>query len=939
MMVPQRLSFIFVLFFSTVIFFNSCNRKNNASLTTRINENSAQFFPENKPWTRWWWHGSSVSKTGITSELEALSKKGFGGVELTPIYGVRGEESKMIQFLSEEWMQLFTHTLVEARRLGLGVDMATGTGWPFGGPWVSEEDAPKYLTVKNYNLGKDESFTQNLNLLQEPILRMVRPGGIKIDDLKYPVTANENLQALAIDQVRYKIPYRVSAVLVYQNGLFREDISYKLDSSGNLNFKCNKEECTVYVVYEGNHGKMVERAAPGGEGNVIDHFSSSAITKYLEKFDKAFEKHDISHLRAFFNDSYEVDDASGQANWTSEFFSEFEKRRGYNLKKHIPALIGMDNEEKNDRVLSDYRETISDLMLDHFLYQWNNWANKYGKITRNQAHGSPANILDLYAASGIPETEGTDIIKIKMASSPAHVTGQKLVAAEAATWLGEHFVANLGDLKENVDRYFAGGVNHIVYHGTCYSPKEDQWPGRLFYASIHANSRNPEWQNFEEFNNYVTRVQSFLQKSKTLNDVLLYFPVYDRFSAKKKDLLDHFDGMAHTRGGTSRVREIAEKLYTDGYSFDFISDKQIQEFEKKMHDYKVIIIPETKYFNHQTLEKLAALANKGVTIIFDKTLPKEVNGYLNKDTRAIQFTSLKESISKNKNIEISNDINRSLGESGISPEEIKKSGADFIRKSVYEKVAYFITNWSGKTIDQWIKFEYVTKNAVIYDPLSGDRHATRNSGEKVRIRLNKGESIILFTDQKQDNKIKNAFYDVSEQPPLQLNELWNVSFIKGGNTDGILPTGIAIRGKPVFWTELNKNEYDCFSGTVSYETKFNKPGEASQYWLLDLGEVKESAKIFLNGKKLATTFGPVHQVKIHNTELTTNNTLIVEVSNSMANRIICLEKKGVYWQKFYNINMSAKEAKNLNKDRIFTAINWAPLPSGLKGPVTLRAIR
>lgn len=115
---------------------------------------------ETKPWTRWWWHGSSVTKTGLTIELEALQKAGFGGVEITPIFGVVGEEDQFINYLSPAWMEMLDHTLQEAERLGLGVDMATGTGWPFGGPWVSTEDAPKNVIYKTYSLKEGEKISE-----------------------------------------------------------------------------------------------------------------------------------------------------------------------------------------------------------------------------------------------------------------------------------------------------------------------------------------------------------------------------------------------------------------------------------------------------------------------------------------------------------------------------------------------------------------------------------------------------------------------------------------------------------------------------------------------------------------------------------------------------------------------------------------------------------
>ena len=77
---------------------------------------------------------------------------------------------------------------------------------------------------------------------------------------------------------------------------------------------------------------MVERAGPGGEGDVIDHFSASAIDHYLSKFDEAFkEGYQLSEV--LFNDSYEVDDARGESNWTPAFFEEFQKYRGYDLRQ------------------------------------------------------------------------------------------------------------------------------------------------------------------------------------------------------------------------------------------------------------------------------------------------------------------------------------------------------------------------------------------------------------------------------------------------------------------------------------------------------------------------------------------------------------------------------------------------------------------------------
>src|SRR5687767_11187116 len=93
-----------------------------------------------KPWTRWWWPGNAVDKANLTRQLEQIAAAGFGGVEVTPIYGVRGAEDREVEFLSPKYIELLAHAAAEAKRLGMQLDMATGTGWPFGGPWVEPGD-------------------------------------------------------------------------------------------------------------------------------------------------------------------------------------------------------------------------------------------------------------------------------------------------------------------------------------------------------------------------------------------------------------------------------------------------------------------------------------------------------------------------------------------------------------------------------------------------------------------------------------------------------------------------------------------------------------------------------------------------------------------------------------------------------------------------------
>ena len=97
--------------------------------------------PEAKPGARWWWMGSAVDKENLAWNMEQYASHGIGALEITPIYGVRGNEANDILFLSDKWMEMLRFTQEQGRKNGILIDMDCGTGWPFGGPDVPLEEA------------------------------------------------------------------------------------------------------------------------------------------------------------------------------------------------------------------------------------------------------------------------------------------------------------------------------------------------------------------------------------------------------------------------------------------------------------------------------------------------------------------------------------------------------------------------------------------------------------------------------------------------------------------------------------------------------------------------------------------------------------------------------------------------------------------------------
>jgi hypothetical protein len=160
---------------------------------------------------------------------------------------------------------------------------------------------------------------------------------------------------------------------------------------------------------------------------------------------------------------------------------------------------------------------------------------------------------------------------------------------------------------------------------------------------------------------------------------------------------------------------------------------------------------------------------------------------------------------------------------------------------------------------------------------------------------------------------------------------WSVQFLNGGPE---LPAAFST-GRLASWTDLGGEQAQRFAGTARYSLKFDVPAEQlkaeAAAWQLDLGEVAQSARVRLNGKELGTWITPPFAMLVSDLK-PTDNLLEVEVTNVSANRIRDLDRRGVVWRTFHDINFV-----NLNY-RPFDASEWPLTASGLLGPVTLSRV-
>jgi hypothetical protein len=184
------------------------------------------------------------------------------------------------------------------------------------------------------------------------------------------------------------------------------------------------------------------------------------------------------------------------------------------------------------------------------------------------------------------------------------------------------------------------------------------------------------------------------------------------------------------------------------------------------------------------------------------------------------------------------------------------------------------------------------------------------------------------------NKTGDSYPYVQTQAQAQnLEGNWTIDFLDGGP---VLPPKVATP-KLGSWTELPGDDVKNFSGSAKYSITFQRPFGNSPAWLLNLGEVHETAEVILNGKRIATVIGPVFHVVFPSSLLRQTNSLEIVVSNLMANRIAYMDRNNLPWKIFYNTNMPARKRENI-KNGLFDASSWNPLPSGLIGPVTLTPV-
>ena len=276
------------------------------------------------------------------------------------------------------------------------------------------------------------------------------------------------------------------------------------------------------------------------------------------------------------------------------------------------------------------------------------------------------------------------------------------------------------------------------------------------------------------------------------------------------------------------------------------------------------------------------------------------------------------------------------------PEAMKREcGLKAIRRKNQTGYHYFIANLSPNDISDRLPLAVSFQDAVWFNPLNGDILPATISGDSIDISLRSGESMILQTFDKsieqnltsypsQASKTSHASQSSQASQASTIIRLpgpWTLSFIDEAPKVGKTFTLAHLQT----WESLDDDSAKITMGTGIYTTRFklSKKDDPKGAWMIDLGDVRESARVYINGQFIGCAWSVPFVLDCQQALKVGVNELRIEVTNLPANRIADLDRRGIPWRKMEEINVVDINYKKTTYDQ------WEPVPSGLNSEVTL----
>ena len=749
---------------------------------------------------RWWWFGPAVTKAGIERELRTMKEAGIGGIEIQPVYPLALDDEsvgrKNLRFLSPEFLDCLKFANDKARELGMRVDLTLGSGWPFGGPQVPITQAASKLRVA-----------------------------------RVAVTQATTPAPTLAEGESFVAAFAGNTLLTAQ-------------ADGAFAAPAGTREITFFIASRTR--MQVKRAAFGGEGYVLDHYDRAALDNYLRQVgEPLLQAFGANPPHAIFCDSLEV----FSSDWSNDFLAEFHKRRGYDLKPLLPALV--ENDFPNaGAIRQDWGQTLTELLNERFMAPMQAWAKRHNTRFRIQGYGIPPATISSNQFADLTEGEGWQwktLRAARWASSANHLFGRNITSSETWTWLhSPSFRATPLDMKAEADLHFLQGINQIIGHGWPYTGEGIEYPGWRLYAAANFNDKNPWFIAMPEISKYLQRLSYLMRQGQPANDVAFYLPNSDAWASFVSPKVHYMIDALKERIGDTAVAQVLEA----GFNLDFFDDEVLQRLgrvEDKVfqhpyrsnptalalgpNQYSAVVLPNVERLPLATLQKLVSFARQGGVVIATRRLPALLASYQSTEAERKQFKAWQEALftgAKPLAHFVANDeqLGAKLSErllpevqlfhaaERLKPDVRLSSAAQdigLVHRRTTDADIYFLVNSSNKTQDIEAFFWTRAMHVERWNPHTGEIASwpgfpDARGGIHVPLTFAPYESIALVISERE---VHDASQSEAFQQSLDLSKDWRVSIKQTRQTLEQLRS----------WTDDATTRF--YSGTATYEKEIN----------------------------------------------------------------------------------------------------------------------
>ena len=840
-----------------------------------------------KPGAFWCWLNGNMSTESITRDLEAMKSKGINRAEIWDVAAIKdpgfipaGEE-----FMGDESVKLIKHAIAEGKRLKMRIGIVASSGWNAGGSWVTPEWASKNLYFSQVNVVGPRSIAMDL-----PFPKF--PEGCPMKDEVTPVFYKD-VSVLAVPSNTDKTIDDVSRVISLTS-------SFK---NGKLTWDVPVGNWTILRFVCSNNGQQLIVPSPNSNGLFIDFFDPKATVRHLQYFMDQLgvtpENSPDAGLSYFEFDSMELSEGTP---WTDAFPSIFMERQGYDLEKYLPVLAGWDIKNSTDRFRYDFKQTVSDQLIYSHYQTGTEFLKKYNAELVSESGGPgppiwdtcPVDALKALGSVSVPRGEfwikHRNMFLIKEVSSAAHIYGKKIVDAESFTtwrrWKDSPF-----EMKKEVDRAFCEGLNNITFHTFASTNPEDGLPGRTYHAGYDMNPGTTWWNKSKPFMDYLARCSYLLQQGLFVGDACYYYG----------DQAPNFFPLFHDVPEKPGIKGLGK-----GYDFDVINSDvilnrmSVKEGRLILPDgmsYAIMILPEQNHMPLKVLKKISELVKAGATIVGPR--PLMVPGLKNWEKETVELNQISNQLwgAADGKTPIENKFGNGRVFSGITADEVLKklntqpdfkftgpSQIDFIHRTTETGEIYFLRNEKDETIRGLSTFRVTGMFPELWDASTGTISRITNfsrNGKATSFEIElpaHGSIFVVFT---KTNRIDLSEFATSKPDhKIEITGPWKVTF----PPDWGAPPSADFKNL-ISWTESENPGIKYFSGTATYHNSFNLTTSNSRQINLDLGDLRDLAEVFINGKSAGILWKKPYQTNISHLVKPGINDLKIEMVNMWSNRL------------------------------------------------------